>query len=152
MKNSQKGKKQQVERTCIFVISDCLPFSRQIDFYISCSWKLSGLDGQACLALASAAKPVSTLYGPTPGRTFKPFNSQVIPMIQCRLCLKHLCCFPSLLTCPSTSFFSVFFSLFSLFRPYSQILKLAQSVSSKDGSLSLVRACFRICYIMMGWK
>lgn len=59
-------------------------------FYISCYWKLSGPDGQAGLALASAAEPVSALYGPTLGRTFKPFNSRVIPMIQCRLCLKHL--------------------------------------------------------------
>lgn len=89
-----------MERTCIFVISDCLPFSRQIDFYVSRYWKLSGLDCQACLALASAAKPVSALYGPTLGRTSKPFNSQVIPMIQYRLCLKHLCCFLSLLACP----------------------------------------------------
>lgn len=43
VKNSQR-KKEQVERTCIFVISDCLPFSRQIDFQVSCYWKLSGLD------------------------------------------------------------------------------------------------------------
>lgn len=68
-------------------------------------------------APACAAKPVSALYGPTLGRTFKPFNSLVIPTIQYRLCLKHLCCCRSLLAYPSTSFFSDFFSLFSLFRP-----------------------------------
>ena len=61
----KKKKKGQMRRTCIFVISNCLPLSRQIDFYISCYWKLSGLGCQACLALASTAKPVSTLYGPT---------------------------------------------------------------------------------------
>ena len=84
-----------MERTCIFVISDCLPFSRQIDFYISCYWKLSGLDCQACLALASAAKPVSGLYDLALGRTFKAFNSQVISMIQYCFCPNHLCCFLS---------------------------------------------------------
>lgn len=126
-----------MERTCIFVISNCLPFSRQIDFYISCYWKLSGLDCQACLALASTAKPVCVLYGLTLGRTVRPFNLQVIPMIQYRLCLKHLCCFLSLLACPPTSFCSVFFSLFSLFMPYSQILKLAQSRASETAALFL---------------
>lgn len=85
-----------MERTCIFVISDCLPFSRQIDFYISCYWKLSKLHCQACLALASAAKPVSGLYDLALGRTFKAFNSQVISMIQYCFCPKHLCCFLSL--------------------------------------------------------
>lgn len=101
-----------MERTCIFVISDCLPFSRQIDFYISCYWKLSGLDCQACLALASAAKPVSGLYDLALGRTFKAFNSQVISVIQYRFCLNHLCCFLSLLAYLSLSFFSIFFSSF----------------------------------------
>lgn len=89
-------KKRAMERTCIFVISDCLPFSRQIDFYISCYWKLSRLDCQACLALASAAKPVSGLYDLALGRTFKAFNSQVISMIQYCFCPNHLCCFLSL--------------------------------------------------------
>lgn len=94
-----------MERTCIFVISDCLPFSRQIDFYISCYWKLSGLDCQACLALASAAKPVSELYDLALGRTFKAFNSQVISVIQYCFCPDHLCCFLSL-SAASHSFFS----------------------------------------------
>lgn len=150
-------KKEQMERTCIFVICDCLPFSRQIDFYVSRHWKLSGLDCQACLALASAAKPVSALYGPALGRTSKPFNSQVIPMTQYRLCLKHLCCFLSLLACPpppSLRPHSFLFSFlcFSLFMPYSQILKPAESASLKDGSLLLVHTCLQVCYIMMGWK
>lgn len=57
-------------------------FLRQIDFYISCYWKLSGFDCQACLASALAAKPVSGLYDLALGRTFKAFNSQVISMIQ----------------------------------------------------------------------
>ncbi len=82
-----------MERTCIFVISDCLPFSRQIDFYISCYWKLSELDCQGCLALASAAKPVSGLYDLALGRTLKAFNSQVISVIQYCFCPNHLCCF-----------------------------------------------------------
>lgn len=77
-----RGEKRAMERTCVFVISDCLPFSRQIDFYVSCYWKLSGLGCQACLALASAAKPISGLYDLALGRTFKAFNSQVIPMVQ----------------------------------------------------------------------
>lgn len=141
-----------MERTCIFVISNCLPFSRQIDFYISCYWKHSGLDCQACLALASTAKPVSALYGPTLGRTAGPFNLQVIPMIQCRLCLKHLCCFRSLLPAPRPHSFSVFFSLFSLCASYSQILKLAQSQASQTAALVLVCTCLQVCYIMMGWK
>lgn len=95
-----------MERTCIFVISDCLPFSRQIDFYISCYWKLSGLDCQACLALASAAKPVSGLYDLALGRTFKAFNSQVISMIQYSFCPNHLCCFLS----PPAAWHSLFLS------------------------------------------
>lgn len=118
-----RDEKRAMERTCIFVISDCLPFSRQIDFYISCYWKLSGLDCQACLALASAAKPVSGLYDLALGRTFRAFNSQVISMIQYCFCLNHLCCFLSLLACLSLSFFSIFFSsFFPPFISYSQIL------------------------------
>jgi hypothetical protein len=50
-----------VERTCVFVIADCLPFSRQIDFYISFSWKLSGINCQGRLGLGLTAKPVSKL-------------------------------------------------------------------------------------------
>lgn len=106
-----------MERTCIFVISDCLPFSRQIDFYISCYWKLSGLDCQACLALASAAKPVSGLYDLALGRTFKAFNSQVISMIQYGFCPNHLCCFLSFSMPPLTR--SLSFPLFSSLIPKS---------------------------------
>ena len=106
-----------MERTCIFVISDCLPFSRQIDFYISCYWKLSGLDCQACLALASAAKPVSGLYGLALGRTLKAFNSQVISMIQYCFCPNHLCCFLSL-SAASHSLFLLFSFHLSLPNPF----------------------------------
>lgn len=89
----RRKKKQAVERTCIFVISDCLPSLRQIDFYISCYWKLSGLDCQACLALSSAAKPVSGLYEPALGRTFERLSThKSFGPIQCRFCLNHLCC------------------------------------------------------------
>lgn len=107
-------KKQAMERTCIFVISDCLPFSRQIDFYISCYWKLSGLDCQACLALGSAAKPVSGLYDLALGRTFKAFNSQVISMIQYCFCLNHLCCC-SFSPRPDSCFLSFLFSFLPFF-------------------------------------
>lgn len=124
-----------MERTCIFVISDCLPFSRQIDFYISCYWKLSGLDCQACLALASAAKPVSGLYDLALGRTFKAFNSQVISMIQYCFCPNHLCCFLAL----SAASHLLSFLLFFISR--SQILFFTASVSRKDSSLLLVPAC-----------
>lgn len=103
-----------MERTCIFVISDCLPFSRQIDFYISCYWKLSGLDCQACLALGSAAKPVSGLYDLALGRTFKAFNSQVISMIQYCFCLNHLCCC-SFSPRPDSCFLSFLFSFLPFF-------------------------------------
>lgn len=104
-------KKRAMERTCIFVISDCLPFSRQIDFYISCYWKLSGLDCQGCLALASAAKPVSGLYDLALGRTFKAFNSQVIPVIQYCFCPDHLCCFLSVSAASHSLFGSFTFHL-----------------------------------------
>lgn len=77
------------------------------------------------------------LSGLTLGTTGGPFNLPVIPMIQYCLCLKHLCCFLSLPACPSTSFFHVFFSLFSLFMPYSQILKLAQRRASETAALFL---------------
>lgn len=50
-----------MEKTCIFVISDCLPFSRQIDFYISFSWKRLG---------AGLPTPVSLFYGPSPLEKF----------------------------------------------------------------------------------
>lgn len=125
-----------MERTCIFVISDCLPFSRQIDFYISCYWKLSGLDCQACLALASAAKPVSGLYDLALGRTFKAFNSQVISMIQYCFCPNHLCCFLSL---PAPSHFLFLFSSFYLSFP--NPFSLAVSASCKDSGLFLVHTC-----------
>lgn len=133
-------KEKTMERIYIFVISDCLPFSRQIDFYISCYWKLSGFDCQACLALSSAAKPFSGLYDLALGRTFKAFNSQVISMIQYCFCLNHLCCFLSLLACLSLSFFSIFFSFF-FFISYSQILFHRLSVSRKDCGLFLVYTC-----------
>lgn len=126
-----------MERTCIFVISDCLPFSRQIDFYISCYWKLSGFDCQGCLALASAAKPVSGLYDLALGRTFKAFNSQVIPVIQYCFCPDHLCCFLSVSAASHSLFGSFSFHLsfpnpFCFFHP---------SVSHKGWGLYLARSC-----------
>lgn len=109
-----------MERTCIFVISDCLPSSRQIDFYISCYWKRSGLDCQACLALSSAAKPVSGLYEPALGRTFERLSThKSFSLIQCCFCLNHLCCCSFsprpdscflFLFCFLSSFFSLFIS------------------------------------------
>lgn len=117
-----------MERTCIFVISDCLPYSRQIDFYISCYWKLSELDCQDCLATDSAAKPVSGLYDQALGRTFKAFNSQVISMIQYCFCPNHLYCFLSL--CAVSQSLLLFFTFHLSFpNPFSS------SVTHKDFAL-----------------
>ena len=152
-----RDEKRAMERTCIFVISDCLPFSRQIDFYISCYWKLSRLDCQACLALASAAKPVFGLYDLALGRTFKAFNSQVISVIQYYFCPHHLCCFLSLsfASCSLFLFFSFHLSFSnplssawvsrkSLFScPYLFVCRKGGLVASRWADYLREKVCYR---------